>query len=203
MTIMQSTEDKVVDAAIATFIRYGARKTAMSDIADAAGVSRQTLYDLFGSKNELVEAAIARNTDLVLGEIARRLAGITDLAEQLDVYLTETVVQSFERLQTSEDVEDLISGHNEAGRAAIAVSHQRHRKVVLELLKPYSGQIEQSGQTVKDLAAFLVRTAMALKHCGTRRELNSMLKSLKTSVLLAAAPKLLEASNAVSRARIR
>ena len=70
---MTSTKNKIVDAAIATFIRYGARKTAMTDIADAAGVSRQTLYDQFGSKDDLVEAAISRNTDLVLARISERL----------------------------------------------------------------------------------------------------------------------------------
>ena len=120
---MTSTKNKIVDAAIATFIRYGARKTAMTDIADAAGVSRQTLYDQFGSKDDLVEAAISRNTDLVLARISERLGEADNLAESLDVYLTETVVRTFERLQTSEDVEDLISGHSDAGRAAISKSH--------------------------------------------------------------------------------
>ncbi|MYF11503.1 MAG: helix-turn-helix transcriptional regulator [Gammaproteobacteria bacterium] len=187
---MQSTKAKIVDAAIATFIRYGARKTAMTDIADAAGVSRQTLYDQFGNKNELIEAAISRNTDLVLGRIKQRLADAQTLADQLDIYLTETVVRTFERLQTSEDVEDLISGHNERGRAAITVSHGRHREAVVKLLSPHQCQISQTGQSVTQLAGFLVRTAMGLKHCESRRELNNMLASLKTAVLLAASPEL-------------
>ena len=185
---MKSTKDKIVDAAITTFIRYGARKTAMTDIADAAGVSRQTLYDLFGNKNELVEAAISRNTDVVLQKIDQQLQACGNLAEQLDVYLTETVVRSFENLQSSQDVEDLISGHNEAGRAAKRASHERHKKVVAKLLLPHRSQIEQTGQTITQLTAFLVRTAMGQKHCESRRELNSQLASLKTSVLLAAAP---------------
>ena len=189
---MTSTKNKIVDAAIATFIRYGARKTAMTDIADAAGVSRQTLYDQFGSKDDLVEAAISRNTDLVLARISERLQDVDDLADQLDVYLRETVVRTFERLQTSEDVEDLISGHNDAGRAAINKSHKRHNKVVVDLLTPYDNQIESTGQSTKQLAAFLVRNAMNLKHCESKRELNGMLDSLKTSILLAAAPDLIK-----------
>lgn len=188
---MTSTKNKIVDAAIATFIRYGARKTAMTDIADAAGVSRQTLYDQFGSKDDLVEAAISRNTDLVLARISERLGEADNLAESLDVYLTETVVRTFERLQTSEDVEDLISGHSDAGRAAIRKSHQRHTKVMIDLLEPYGNQIESTGQSTKQVAAFLVRNAMSLKHCENKRELNAMLDSLKTSILLAAAPGLI------------
>ena len=188
---MTSMKDKIVDAAISTFIRYGARKTAMSDIADAAGVSRQTLYDQFGSKDDLVEAAISRNTDLVLARIEEQLKDRANLSDQLDIYLTETVVRTFARLRTSEDVEDLISGHSDAGRAAIAKSHQRHRKVVTSLLTPYQHEIEKTGQSTRQLAAFLVKSAMNLKHCESKRELNAMLDSLKTSVLLAAAPDLL------------
>ena len=41
------TEARIVAAAIQCFVRYGARKTSMADIATAAGVSRQTLYDSF------------------------------------------------------------------------------------------------------------------------------------------------------------
>lgn len=189
---MNSTKNKIVDAAIATFIRYGARKTAMTDIADAAGVSRQTLYDQFGSKDDLVEAAISRNTDLVLARISAQIEDKLPLTEKLNVYLTETVVQTFKRLQTSEDVEDLISGHSDAGRAAIQKSHKRHNVVVSKLLSPYSAQIESTGQSTRQLAAFLVRNAMHLKHCENKRELNGMLDSLKISVLLAAAPGELE-----------
>ncbi len=163
----------------------------MTDIADAAGVSRQTLYDQFGSKDELVEAAISRNTDLVLARIAERLGYGDNLADQLDVYLSETVVRTFERLQTSEDLEDLIIGHNDAGRAAIKKSHQRHNSVVMDLLTPYDNQVESTGQSTKQLTAFLVRSAMSLKHCESRCELNDMLDSLKTSILLAAAPDLI------------
>ena len=188
---MTSTKNKIVDAAIATFIRYGARKTSMTDIADAAGVSRQTLYDQFGSKDELVEAAISRNTDLVLARITERLEYGDNLADQLDVYLSEAVVRTFERLQTSEDLEDLIIGHNDAGRAAIKKSHKRHNRVVIDLLTPYDNQVESTGQSTKQLAAFLVRSAMSLKHCENRCELNGMLDSLKTSILLAAAPDLI------------
>ena len=54
---MTETEEKILEAAIRTFLRYGARKPAMNDIAKAAGVSRQTLYDLFGGKEELIRAS--------------------------------------------------------------------------------------------------------------------------------------------------
>ena len=193
-----TTKEKIVDAAITTFIRYGARKTAMTDIASAAGVSRQTLYDQFGSKDDLVVAAIERNTDLVLTEIEKKLQNVTNLDEQLDVYLFETVVKTFNRLQTSEDVEDLISGHSDAGRAAISISRSRHKKAVMQMLSPYQSEIENTGQNVGQLAAYLVKCAMTFKHCENRRELNAMLGSLRTAILLATAPHLVTNNTAMA-----
>ena len=43
----------ILDAAGETFIRYGFRKTSMDDVARAAGLSRQSLYAYFSTKEAL------------------------------------------------------------------------------------------------------------------------------------------------------
>ncbi len=43
--------DQNASAIIAVFAHYGFRKTAMEDVAKAAGKSRQALYNRFGSKD--------------------------------------------------------------------------------------------------------------------------------------------------------
>ena len=100
---MSDTEQKIVDAAIQCFVRFGATKTSMNDIARAAGVSRQTLYDLFGSKDELIRASIRQISLQSMAAIEDRLAGCHTLADRLDVYLEETTIKSFELLQTAGD----------------------------------------------------------------------------------------------------
>ena len=54
---------QVLAAALATFSRYGYRKTSMEDVARAAGISRPGLYFLFDSKPELFRAAVVRALD--------------------------------------------------------------------------------------------------------------------------------------------
>ena len=56
-----------MDAAIACLQRYGLEKTAMSDIASAAGVTKPTIYNYFSSRDELLHSALAR-AGLALGE---------------------------------------------------------------------------------------------------------------------------------------
>jgi AcrR family transcriptional regulator len=53
-------EQRILDAAADLIIRYGYDKTTMGDIADAAGIGRGVLYLHFHSKDEVLDALIAR-----------------------------------------------------------------------------------------------------------------------------------------------
>lgn len=189
MTDMQpkpltDTEEKIVAAAIGCFVRFGARKTSMNDIAAEAGVSRQTLYDLFGGKDELIRASIRTITDRNLAMVRTRLAECTTLSEKLDVYFAETVIKSFEMLQTAGDAEDLITGHNEAGKDEIARSHHRHELLIKELFEPYDEAFESKGLSVPQQAHFFVTVVMGLKYGAQNREdLDNLLAALKANFL--------------------
>lgn len=51
---------RLMDAAIACLQRYGLEKTGVADIAAAAGVTKPTVYSYFGSRDELLQSALAR-----------------------------------------------------------------------------------------------------------------------------------------------
>ena len=53
-------QQQLLDAAAAVIIRVGYDKATMSDIAEAAGVSRRTIYLYFKGKEELFEALLYR-----------------------------------------------------------------------------------------------------------------------------------------------
>ncbi len=53
-------QQQILDAAVAQIVRHGYDKTTMGDIADAAGVSRGTVYLYFKGKDELFEALVYR-----------------------------------------------------------------------------------------------------------------------------------------------
>ena len=187
---MSETEKKIIEAAIRVFVRYGARKTTMADIASEASVSRQTLYAAFGGKDDIIRASIRFITTVNLNAVRKRLPDCTSLAEQLDVYFAETIVKSFALLQSSSDAADLVAGHNEAGRAEIAASHRQHTDLVGSLLVPYTREIGQTGQSPADLARFIVAVVMGFKtEAKSMDELDQLLISRKIAVLLAAGQK--------------
>lgn len=48
----------VFQSVLAVFAHYGLRKTSMSDLAAAANISRQTLYNRFGTKQAVLDWAL-------------------------------------------------------------------------------------------------------------------------------------------------
>lgn len=56
----KARERAILDAAADLIIRYGYDKTTMGDVAEAVGLNRALLYAHFSSKDDLLEALIAR-----------------------------------------------------------------------------------------------------------------------------------------------
>jgi AcrR family transcriptional regulator len=69
----RALRDCVVDA-VDTLVRSrGWAATTMSDVATAAGVSRQSVYNEFGSRHGLLEAYVGREIDALLAEVEREV----------------------------------------------------------------------------------------------------------------------------------
>ena len=185
MESLSETEIRIVEAAISNFVRFGVKKTTMADIAKKAEVSRQTLYASFGAKDDLIIASILFLSRSNLKAVRRKLVDCKTLGEQLDVYFAETIIKSFHLLESSHDAEDLVSGHNRAGKSAIEQSHQWHREFMADLLIPHAIFIGKTDQTPAELAHFIVAVAMRFKYeAKSREELDTLLKTLKVSILL-------------------
>lgn len=67
--------ERVLDAAAELVIAHDVGKLTMRDVADRAGVSRQTVYNEFGDRTGLLEALVLRETGRLLDGIGVRLGG--------------------------------------------------------------------------------------------------------------------------------
>ena len=67
-------ETRALGATLVCIARHGLSKTTIDDIAREAGCSRATLYRYFGSRQDLVAAAVHAEA-LRVGDLARRVAG--------------------------------------------------------------------------------------------------------------------------------
>ncbi|MEU3841863.1 TetR/AcrR family transcriptional regulator [Streptomyces sp. NPDC028635] len=80
---MPAARESLLEAAFAAVARRPWPAVRMVDVAAAAGVSRQTLYNEFGSKEGLARALVRREADAYLAGVERSLAGGGDAAERL------------------------------------------------------------------------------------------------------------------------
>ena len=79
----KSVRDRLIDAAETCLRAKGIRATTVSEVAEAAGVSRGWLYRHFPDKATLLGAALVRLNNAYWGEAHATLAEVDGLAEQI------------------------------------------------------------------------------------------------------------------------
>ncbi|WP_328562592.1 TetR/AcrR family transcriptional regulator [Streptomyces coelicoflavus] len=80
---MPAARESLLDAACTALARRPWYAVRMVDVAASAGVSRQTLYNEFGSKEGLARALVRREADGCLAGVERALSGPGDPCERL------------------------------------------------------------------------------------------------------------------------
>lgn len=84
-TETKSVRERLIDAAEGCLRAKGIRATTVSEVAEAAGVSRGWLYRHYPDKTSLLGAAIVRLNEAFWGESNRTLSAISGFEEQLAV----------------------------------------------------------------------------------------------------------------------
>ncbi|MER6994131.1 TetR/AcrR family transcriptional regulator [Streptomyces sp. NPDC000410] len=81
---MPTARESLLNAALAALSGLPWSAVRMVDVASAAGVSRQTLYNEFGSKDGLARALVRREVDAYLYGVDRLLAERADRGDRAD-----------------------------------------------------------------------------------------------------------------------
>lgn len=80
---MPTAREALLNAALSALTDQSWSAVRMVDVASAGGVSRQTLYNEFGSKDGLARALVRREADLYLHGVERLLAEPVDAVDRL------------------------------------------------------------------------------------------------------------------------
>jgi AcrR family transcriptional regulator len=115
MQARQPPQDRILDAAMRVFRRYGFRRSSIEQAAEEAGLTRQALYHHFSSKEALFRGAIERLYEQALAAEA----AAAKAAEEADRDLADVVVAEISarlgvllaELEGSPHLEELFSEH--------------------------------------------------------------------------------------------
>jgi len=171
MKVMTDTETQVLDATIQAVSELGMRKTSMSDIASRADVSRQTVYNLFGTKDAIFHAAIDHMGKQWRQHARKRLATCDTLSEKLDVLIKVFAIDAFKFSHSSAFSTDMFVEAYLSAPKAIEHFIAENRKLYREVFDPYDAVLSTKNGSAKILADHFdmvcrayIRDARSLNH---------------------------------------
>ncbi|WP_067471642.1 TetR family transcriptional regulator [Actinomadura hibisca] len=90
-TPQRPVREALLNAAAELLVERGYRAVRMQDVAEAAGVSRQTLYNEFGDKWGLAQAVVLRDNERYLDGIDQALSQHRDLRSAVEAAVLFTL----------------------------------------------------------------------------------------------------------------
>ena len=172
------------------FSRYGVKRTTMNDIASEAGIVRQTLYNVYANKDDVLRATICRYSANTLAAIEAECAATPTLDGKLDALLNHLAIKPFELLSASPHADEILAGFNDAAKQELSTADESYRIAIESVLAPHAKAIKAAGLTVPQLSDFVQNSLAALKHkAKNKKHLRQLLSALKAVVLALAEPR--------------
>lgn len=87
---------RILQAAIRVFDKYGLRKTTMRDIAESAGMSKSSLYYYFRDKKKILSSVIRQEAEILIEKLRRAVQQAASPQEKLRAYVITRMRLLFE-----------------------------------------------------------------------------------------------------------
>ncbi len=177
---MNERNSKILDAAKALFSRYGPVKTTMNDIAREAGVARQTLYNAYPNKDEVLRAVLRQSVEEMHGQVLADWGRANGLAEKLDIYFEAGPLTWYDLAQSSPEMAELFDGLHKIAKLEMDQAAALWVQAFQEML---ADEGVPEGQRL-GLADYICSTSGNAKYNAKSREtVVTRLALLKSSVL--------------------
>ncbi len=161
---------RIAQAGYEVISKYGLRRATMNDIAEAAGVSRQTVYNIFPNREELLGGVVRYHFNSKWQTIHDKAEGLTSREERIAVLLDTLVVSSWESMQAMPHADELELELATTMRPRLEDVHAHSMRQLCEFFEPYEGQLQLRGISARGLGEMLHHATLGLKLSSTSRE---------------------------------
>ena len=151
------TRQQIIDAAYTLFYQSGFLRTGVDAVADAAGITKRTLYQHFASKDELIETVLKHQHKLSLERIRRWADTISGEPDQMVIMIFDKLYKwaSDNEWQGSGFTRAAVEFADLAGHPARKAARRQKEEVEIYLTEKFAAK-------GLDGAAKLVREVMLL-----------------------------------------
>ena len=154
----------LLDAAVSVFARFGFRKASMDDVARAAGVSRQGLYLVFSTKEELFRRALEHSLG---NQLSAAIASLARAEDDLESRLIAACMEWSGRFVGSlgSDASDLMCASTALAGATLARYEAQFEAALASAISasPLAATCAAADLDPRDLARSLHAAARGLK----------------------------------------
>lgn len=171
----------IVIAARSMFMRYGFTKTTMSDIAAEAGVARQTVYNAYAGKDEILRAVVRLTGEETRRAVLSAWNAAPTLEDKLSAFHELAPMAWFDAMRAAPDWAALMEGmHSAAAQELEAIEADWLR----DLTQVFASTGAPLPMPAEDLADFFYSSSLNAKHgCTDAAHLAKRLHAIKTATL--------------------
>lgn len=155
-------DQQILSAAKSRFMRYGFAKTTMGDIAEEAEVSRQTLYNAYSSKEEIMRRVVRNAGQETQSAVEAAWATSDDLTTRLTQFHDMVPVKWYVELHQSPDWAELMEGMHKAARDEVDVVDKRWKEALHQMFK--NSISDRSEADIFDIVDFFYNASLNAKH---------------------------------------
>lgn len=181
---MNERNTRILEAAQSVFARYGVGKTTMNDIAREAGVARQTLYNSYPGKDEVVRAVVQNSFEQTFSQVAEAWQTGQTLEDKLDSFFRLGPLAWYDAVESSPDAAEFLDGVHIVAKEEMERAGRRGTEAFSDMLRDYAPDLADRPGGIEAIAEFIYSTAInAKKNAENRQVLEQRLSVLKASVL--------------------
>ncbi|MCR9120804.1 MAG: TetR/AcrR family transcriptional regulator [Phyllobacteriaceae bacterium] len=181
---MTDRNTRILKAAESVFARYGVGKTTMNDIAREAGVARQTLYNSYPGKDEVVRAVVQNSFEQTFRQVSDAWQTAPTLEDKLDRFFELGPLAWYDAVESSPDAAEFLDGVHIVAKEEMERAGRRGTEAFSAMLRDYAPGLADAPGGIDAIAEFIYSTAInAKKNAANRQVLEQRLAVLKASVL--------------------
>ena len=174
---------KVLNFAVAVFLKYGYHRVTMQELADAAGISRPALYLMFRSKEEIFCATLDEAARQREQEILAALPSLKTPQEKIRLTLDIWMVRVFDLMIQSPEARELVECSFVFAGETLSKNYARLEAILASIVQECPKTSLPKGVPGKQLARFLTASVRGFKqYCGSSAELQEMIDTMLKAV---------------------
>ena len=181
---MENKDILIAQAAMQQLSKFGLRKTTMQDVADAAEISRQTLYNCVPNKDALLRL-VARfyfNDNIHRCETALRAA--KDLQNAFEILIDHFVVEPWRTVKSMPEAEEFELASSGIIAEEVRLAVQKKSIIIKDTIVRLAAPADIADQQAEEIANLFCVTADGIKGAAdSEKQLSSLCKTMNNAMV--------------------